>query len=418
MPNSLEPLERSRDNNRIMAAGTKNGQRPPAKRSRDSEELVARIETQCAQFDTSLEVDHMILDYLAYQTIKACFASRDLNNDGLSPKSFSNNLALFDSCIRNFRARYPKFSPDQEIRLRLLLLKLITLFTQRCTFNPTTPCPRPERRITSASREGPLGQSLGLYNFDITAFDDDLPASTDTLRRNRAHVLDQLGVPAEDEHEEPFYGTSTCLSLLDLLPLFMQASALRNAMSASNLTDRWMDLACDFMLQACLEQYLVFGAKGVSPAKDSFDWGYDVNMDVDLEVTSSGEQANELNAMFEDEDYAVEVEGWASRKAECISQVLLAGDRVRPSTPTGDTENSTAATDLVSRLESIAEAHPIAEFEMSLLSFLNALSRSIADPVLVQLESGKLDGMTEVETKDFLASCGCSLAEFFHALHT
>ena len=62
--------------------------------------------------------------------------------------------------------------------------------------------------------------------------------------------------------------------------------------------------------------------------------------------------------------------------------------------------------DLIEHLEQIALDRPIADFERSIVSFLEAISKSIAAPVLVQLESDKLEGLSNEETRKFKNKVG------------
>ena len=396
-----------------------------AKRARLSEDAVAAIETQCAQSETSLDVDHMILDYVAYQTTNACFASRKVGQQSDSSKSLASNLAISDSFVSIFKARHPTYKPDPELRLRILLLKCTTLFTQRLTSNPTVPAQSSLVNLRRANQERARAwfdsnDRLPSSSFDPTPFDRDLPTSQQQLERNRAHVLRGLEIPAEDEdYEDAYYGTSSCLSLLDILPFFMQVSAARNAMNDSNLTDRWMQLACSFMLQACLEKYLVFGAKGVYAIDEAFSWGYkehehdEIDVDVGHGMTSGID--SEVNAMFEDEEYATQVEGWDDIKAAYIT--LLFSPRSENGSSSQNLPSTSAEgakrMEPISHLETVAAKYPIASFEASLLKFLEALSNSISEPVLAQLENGKLHGMTEQQTQKFLLDCGVDTGNFF-----
>ena len=414
-----------------FAAGTSTGSRRssilteqdhnarPTKRARLSDEAVASISTQCARADTSLEVDYMILDYVAYQTINACFASRKLDQSNGSPYSLSKNLAISGALLSIFRVRYPEHQPDPELRLRILLLRLTTLFTQRLTSNPTTP-PRSiieDLRITNMerarvwmSKSGSRPTSIA-HTFDaFDMIDQHQTPSRQELDRNRAHVLHELRIPAEDEdYEDAFYGTSSCIGLLDLLPLFMEVSATRSSMSDSNLTQQWMKLACEFMLQSCLEQYLVFGSPGSSALDEAFAWGYVDQPQQDVEVNGTGGAMDissgvDVYAMFEDEDYEIEVDGWKEMRQSYIDELIPMPNYISEDT-VGDA--------FVTHLEAAASMHSIAAFESALLKFLEAISKSLPAPVLIQLENGKLDGMTEQETQDFLIECGVSVARFF-----
>lgn len=390
--------------------------RPP-KRIRLSDEAVASISTQCAQGDTSLDVDYMILDYAAYQTTNACFASRMPERSNSLAHSLKHNLAISDALLALFKARYPTHQPDPELRLRILLLRLTTLLTQRLTSNPTTPIQSAVEELRAANTERARNWiARSGFRPSSSYGADNIPAQSEALslhalERNRAHVLHELGIPAEDEdYEDAFYGTASCVSLLDLLPLFMKISAARNSMSGSNVQAQWMKLACEFMLQACLEQYLVIGAEGANAFDEAFAWGYVDEIDEAMAAISGPDGlvndngGSEVNAMFEDEDYEVEVDGWKEMRQSYIDELIPVEDMARAG-PHGNA--------FTSHLEAVANAHPPAAFESTLLDFLQAMSKSLPTPVLIQLENGKLDGMTEQETQEFLMECGVGVAKFF-----
>ena len=401
-----------------------NAQRP-AKRPRLDAHAV--VEARTPNDDTALEIDIMMVDYLAYQSTTACFASRD--SSVTTPVSLAHNLVMTDAFLAIFNSRHPTHVLDPELRFRLHLLQLATLFTQRLTRNPATPAPSATRMLRAnnlARARGWIGSKDRQPSaaFNIASFDS--PSSfptTEELERNRAYVLHQLDVPAEDDaYEDSFYGTSSCVNLLDLLPQFMQVSAARSAMSESSATEQWMRLAGEFMLQACLEQYLVCGGQGFDAIDEAFAWGYrtaamsagreEGAMDVDVER----EGGDEVNDMFEDSVYKDEIDGWRQTKEHYIG-LLFPAETVDPSNDAysvpsssnnavdpGDCDKPPLATDLVSHLEMAVAKHPIAAFENTMLGFLSALSQSIAKPVLVQLESGALDGMSREETSDFVRS--------------
>ena len=380
-----------------------------SKRPRLAEDAFAAIQIRSVHEDTSLEVDHMILDYIAYHAIKACLASRLPEQQSHSAESLSACLSMSEAFLSIFKARHPTYKADPELKFRIKLLKLVTLFIQRLTFNPTTPSETSLEVLRESNGERAWNWIGDVANapssiFNNDAFDVQFPLLAEEYQRNRAHVLHQLDIPAEDdETEDAFYGTHDCISLLDILPIFIEVSAARNAMSASNLSERWMHLASNFMLQASLEQYLVVGAQGVDAIDEAFSWGYRTESDVEVQ------QNADINEMFEDEDGHVEVEGWSAIKASYLNRLFPPGAVQVHSSIEGDRVES----DLVAHLETVAAAFSITEFEMSILEFLEALSKSIREPVLAQLESGKLDGMTEEETQGFLANCGINMARLF-----
>lgn len=380
----------------------------PSKRQRTGEAPSVPMWAPSAQEGTSLEVDTMILDYMAFQAIRLCLNSRKPDGTGskASSSSLGRHLQLADSFTAIFKARHPEHQSDAELRLRMLLLKMATLFTQRFTLNPTTPerselqslreanQDRAARWVRSShKRASPADQSWPGFNH--------LPVPLSQLEHNRGHALHQLGVPAEDEdYEDAFYGTASYVSLLDLLPLFVEVSAASSHIHGSNLTERWMQMAFEFMLQACLEQYLVCGAKGSDVLDEAFAWGY-TEEEHDAETAAAGSKSRQtyINDMFEDDEYATEVEGWDTLRNEYLQELT---DCASPGSSSVDNNGS----DTAARLGSLASEHPTDAFEATVLKFLEALSISIPEPVLIQLERGNLDGMTKEDTKEFLVQCG------------
>lgn len=428
---------------RKRIAAYKGGPRPPGKmdateerppkRPRLANDAHANIEERTADKKTALEVDILILDYLAYQSTAACLASRDSTIS--TSATLVRNLTMTNEFCAGFEARHAAYSFDAELRFRVKLLKLVTLFTQRLTRNHTTP-PSSALKQLRASNNDRARSWIGSADrvpsaqYNTTVFDD--PSSfpgTEELERNRAHVLHELGIPAEDEdYEDAYYGTSSCVSLRDLLPLFMQVSAARSAMCNSSANEHWMRTAGDFMLQACLEQYLVIGGQGSDAMDEAFAWGYretakpeSGDMEVDEQEVDDG-RADEVQDMFEDAEYATEVPGWRQLKVQYLALLIPPSTTTTsqdpysvPSSDDAGESNSPAPTNLISHLELVAANHPITTFEANILGFLLAMSQSVAKPVLSQLEAGELDGMSKQETTDFIRSCGLGPARFFEA---
>ncbi|KAK1046769.1 hypothetical protein LTS16_005484 [Friedmanniomyces endolithicus] len=399
----------------------------PTKRIRLDDGTHAAIETRCADESTLLEVDILILDYLVYQSISACFASRRPRAN-LSPAvSLAHNLSMTDTFLALFKHRHLHFTLDAELRFRLLLLKLAALFTQRLTRNPSTPSRASLQRLREVNHARARDWLSTVTNdrLPFTPIDPTmLLPSPEYLDRNRAQVLHSLDLPAEDEaYEDAYYGTADSVALLDLLPLFVQVSAARNAMmDPSGLTGAWMRMAAELMLQAVLEQYLVYGVRGTEVIEEAFAWGLLAADGQRMEV--DGEEVDEVNDMFTDAVYETEVEGWADVKKAYLAEIIPpAGETQAKSSkdahlvpPSDDGTNVTPDTfNFVSHLEKAAKKHPMAAFETKILGFLDALAQSIPEPVLVQLEKGQLDGMSKENTQEFLKNCGSSVAHLLSA---
>ena len=395
----------------------------------------ANIFTKTGDDTVSLEVDHMILDYLSYEATKAVLASRKSSDMHLP--SLENKLTMVDTFLEMFKARHPSYVPDAELRFRLLLLKFATLYCSR--FDRATAVPshhalhglrenntaRAMSWIQNADRmpSGKCdlsgfesGSSLDHSNVDANTSlrqhdnveswrNDARHKTTPTARQQaylesrRAYTLKVLKRPAEDDlYEDAFYGTSACLSLLDLLPSFMGVIAARNELNNSNLSTGLMELAAQFMLQASLEQYLACGATGCDAIDEAFAWGLKpakspkkANTTAHDDGDDTADLLSEVDRMFQNEDHnSQENPDWHDIKASHIAELAHS-----------DSET------LRQHLEDVAYGYPIAEFEETVLQLLAGLAASLPEPVFSQLEKGSLDGMSRAETQGFLRDdCG------------
>ena len=399
----------------------------------------ANIFTKTGDGTVSLEVDHMILDYLSYEATKAVLASRKPSNMHLP--SLENKLVMVDTFLEMFKARHPSYVPDAEFRFRLLLLKFATLYCSR--FDRAAAVP--SHHALHGLRENNTARAMNWIQnadrmpsgkYDLSGFESapssdhsNVDANTSLRQRDnveswrndtrhktttdarqqaylesrRAYTLKVLKRPAEDDlHEDAFYGTSACLSLLDLLPSFMGVIAARNELNNSNLSTGLMDLAAQFMLQASLEQYLACGATGCDAIDEAFAWGLKSthlaksHKRADTTAHDDGDDTadllSEVDRMFQDEDdnNSQENPDWHDIKASHIAELAH-----------NDSET------LRQHLEDVAYGYPTAEFEESVLQLLAGLAASLPEPVLLQLEKGTLDGMSRAETQGFLREeCG------------
>lgn len=340
----------------------------------------------------------MIMDYLTYKAINTCFASRQPH--GPDSSAVKDALLEVDQILNLFKRRYPGYRLDPEIRFRQQLLQLVALFTQRLTRNSTTP-PRAslqalrENNQVRARRWIGSADRLPTAGYPVDPYDKELPLSSEALEENRASTLLCLGAPAEDDaYEDELYGTKECVSLLDLLPLFIKISAICCDEFGINPGDNWKRLAREWMLQACLEQYLVFGAAGTDAIDEAFAWGYKEESTKE----NGEEQENQANSIFYNSDSGAEIRKWQGLKEEMLEELFLAADGTK---------------DLVTGLMELRTTHPIQKADQDALGYLQALSQVIDEPVLVQLEKGQLKGMSKEATNDFMRTCGVETSDLF-----
>jgi hypothetical protein len=353
--------------------------------------LQATIYTKTAEASTDLEVDHMILDYLSHQATHDILASR---KSGKVHAAFQHSLVTMDAFLEMFKTKHPSYKPDPELGFRLMLLKFSTLFCHRFVRSAILPSEAMLHRLKEENTSRALdwirdSNRLPSGDRDMSRWETRLPFAPQALEYHRAYSLEAVKLqPEGDRHGDAFYGTSASLALLDILPLFMSVIAARNELANSNLTLGLMDLSARFMLQACLEQYLIFGEDGSDAIDEAFAWGYKRPRGAD-EPGGQGVE-DETISMFQAEDgIQEELPHWRDLRAEYIA--LLADE-----TPGG----------LQDHLEQLAKDQPVAGFESTVLQLLAELAASLPLPVLAQLERGTLDGMGSKETQAFLRSCG------------
>jgi hypothetical protein len=385
----------------LATPASANGDTGHERKRRELAPSQSKIYTKTADVSTDLEVDHMILDYLSHQATDHVLASR---RSGKAHAALQHKLVMMDSFLEIFKAKHPSYEPDPELRFRLLLLKFTSLFCHRFVRSAILPSDHMLHRLKEQNTLRALdwirdSNRLPSGDRDMSRWETRLPFAPQALEYHRARSLAAVKFqPEGDRHGDAFYGTPASLALLDILPLFMSVIAARNELANSNLSLGLMDLAARFMLQACLEQYLIFGFDGSDAIDEAFAWGYkrphaatESEDQVDS-VNSQGVEdvSDETIRMFQAEDGVQEENpDWRDLKAEYIA--LLADE-----TPGA----------LQDHLEQIAKDQPVVKFENTVLQLLAGLAASLPLPVLAQLERGSLEGMGSKETKAFLRSCG------------
>ena len=101
--------------------------------------------------------------------------------------------------------------------------------------------------------------------------------------------------------------------------MFVSLSAARSELQgvdAANITRQWMELAGEFMLQAALEQCLVYGTSSASKLREIFSWGWRPSP---TQVVWDDERI--VNQMFCEEGRHQEVEEWAAIRRDFVNMV-------------------------------------------------------------------------------------------------
>ncbi|OAP58648.1 hypothetical protein AYL99_07738 [Fonsecaea erecta] len=273
------------------------------------------MDTPCADPELQLDVDLMVLEYTLFQAIEAHLSvlSRGGFQDEEAARGLQRELAMFESFLEVFNHNHPLYEQSPEFTLRLQFLEfLVLLLSLSCGR-----CHRSSAAAISADcccccrccLSSTVDASVMLL--DRRSAMDDLRTRRRWLaRRERGYQQGGKGsVTAAGEldldHAQAAWGLeqriysawsprgahhacpaplhttgppSLLLSLSLLLPRFMAMSARFVDVTKQGPSDLWIDVACEFMLQAGLESLRVRrddgGSECLPSLEDCFAWGY------------------------------------------------------------------------------------------------------------------------------------------------
>jgi hypothetical protein len=182
-----------------------------------------------------------------------------------------------------------------------------------------------------------------------------------------------------------------------IAPLFFTVSAKISNWIDQGISELWADLAGQFMLQAAMEslrnspaseskRYIIMFAfaRGWIPAQCWDDFETDDDTGVEAEVM--------INAMFEDENSRdpTENQKWQETRLRCLSLFDLSKSDALPPPDR-----------LAARLAKISKRYPVQKFEEQLMAFMKAMWEFCRKPLLLQIQEGKVEGMTAEEFEEF-----------------
>ncbi|KAL9031096.1 MAG: hypothetical protein Q9196_000859, partial [Gyalolechia fulgens] len=237
--------------------------------------------------------------------------------------------------ISIFHALHPNYRAPAEVQFRLRLLQFSCLFKRR-------------QRLLSAT------PSLSEVNGRQDPRVEDGKHSTSTNL--------PVGPPGQ-------------IHLRETLPLFLALSAAQNSLQESTITELWMRLAAGYMAHAYAEQVLLLKETRSGLLEDIFHWRFDPSRAIE---ESSDEWM--INEMLDAGDSIIKL--WEDIKSEHIRAL-------RP--PTGIS--------LTAHLEAMVSGGlSISSFKEKVSEFLSGLLSAHPAPLLTQLESGKIDGLSPTST--------------------
>ncbi|KAE9970441.1 hypothetical protein BLS_004902 [Venturia inaequalis] len=318
-----------------------------------------------AQSETRFDSDLMILDYTLFMATKALLEEQVLKHEeGVDENLSEHPLEMVNSFLHIFKNNHPSESVPDAIKLRLRLVKFTTLFGRRSTQSATTPSSADLEalRRTHRRRATEYWDSSSDGSFQEPAF--------------------QHRQSSERRSATQYRATTDSIALSDLVPMFIGLSAARSNMDMSTreITTQWMHLAGQFMLQAALEQCLLYGQCPTERLREIFSWGWKED------ISTSWQDEQSVNDMFFDMDQydedgsRREVKGWREIKTGYF-KMLKPTDGIDP----------------LRHLKRVQGRYPLHDFESSLLLFLEALQLEQEEPFLTQLEKNNVPGMSPKE---------------------
>lgn len=369
-------------------------------------------DTRCADPELQLDVDIMILEYTLYQAIRALFESLSSGaHNEIKATEAARLVIIFDSFVRLFNQNHPSHAQLVEFHLQLDILELLVLLSSRSSIVPPQFADAMSdglskhamrnleaRRKWIAAREK-QNQRLGKQ----PAYSDADVAQDVEQQIYSAWKTQEAKQPVASQH--PIQAL-----LFDLLSRFMDISTTFMALIDQYPNDNWIELACEFMLQASLEslrlQLRNRGADRLPQLDDCFAWGYvGVNSDSTADGSAPPEARDLVNSLFLPSpdsglDVNAENPSWTRRRMNFLSEFSIAFDASSQSQS--------------SRLERLENKYPPGIFQDKLITALRSIWDNICGetgygkPVLVQIEEGHLKSLDidGAEFDVFLAKVG------------
>ncbi|EEH23384.1 hypothetical protein PABG_05595 [Paracoccidioides brasiliensis Pb03] len=343
--------------------------------------------------ELKLEVDLMTLDYILCKAIRAIVEDRISQRNGQQPLSKhidrkgESILGIFDAFMQLFRYNHPNkindndaynLPRDLKIKLRILTVTNLLCRRYRASSNPSVFLPSEEtlhahRECNKARAERWLDRNRDRRISCGTA-KEPTPPDKSFLERNRRDMSLHIGISHHHDKTPPVGPTVT---LLDILPECMDLCR----MVFYDIPDKsWMELLVQFMLHAAIEEFLIRGKPIAEAANEAFAWNYPDDVEVE-----------EANDDQDDKTHA----------ADNISQWETMRDSAKESF-----FDTRGVQDWESRIGGILDKYPFILFEERILKWLIQLLELQDSSILMQLEEGKLEGLTVEETEEFMNKVG------------
>lgn len=318
-------------------------------------------------------------------------------------------LNAVTATIHLFKTNHPRQGFSSSSDFYLQLLEFLLLFTHQ-RGGPSTLSSTSYQSALNAGQQNIQQRVRRWLAYEASEFmkpeDRDLLATgSEQYVGNWLSVEDDPAVSSK----ERFNG----VPLVDLLPRFMEISAQTAQLTKQSVTDMWLELANDFMLQAAIE----VGLTGPISTRGSkinhkallacFGWGIPTGIDrlgIDDDWDSSSTEAAINHMLLPNTNEKITRENaWIEKRRRTVAEFM---EHIRP-------ENEEARgpylheDDVRCHVTTLQYGHPADRFEVQMLDYIRNLqvvwAQLTEEPILLQIEQGGLKGLDDDEFQALLA---------------
>lgn len=364
------------------------------------------VDNRCANPAYALDVDEMTLEYLLYNATKARLthfkSRREPGDDSLnaSANSATTLLQVFDQFLELFKCNHPDYDFSLGLEFNIKLLQFLVLFTHRKSPQALSQSSRDQLKQSSQQTSFLRMKWWDMYR---AAWGHNA-AEYSIIESWRGFFASPAGTANEKTTTHHHAEATNFVPLLDLLPHFLDLSANMAANLGQDVTKQWMALAAEFMLQSAWEKHVYLDAESnEEPLKIAFGWGrWDrrelentlMSAEASVEVKAAEMRVNTIFITCDEEAAGLEIPAWSKVRLEYLSAF--------GTPPAGIDSVKHAQRWQVKQLREIAERFPVQVFDGKIMEYLEGLWKLGRKPLLVEIEEGKIAGLTGEEFENFM----------------
>lgn len=357
-------------------------------------------DTRCADSDLQIDVDLMILEYALYHATRVRLEALQAEDEGGNSEA-TRLVLVFDTFIRLFNQNHPEYVKSAQLLFNIKILEFLVLLSARPSKDFS------DSHAHNLRKEASQNRATRRRWLDLRHTQAQQPGVVATLSKaDLSHSIERQVYAAWDRcvQNEDASSDDSAGSLFHLLPRFMEISAEIASLLSGDPNESWMNIACEFMLQASLESLRSqeeIGTRGHGVDRpgleECFGWGF-INYEMvtrniphnqhDLEVA--------INELFRREsnnpDEVLQEENplWRDVRAQYLSEFSIADDA------------SVQSQDW--RLVRLTKKYPLNDFYGRLVNYMQKVWEHHCEccgiPILAEIEQGHIRSL-QIEGQEF-----------------